>query len=148
MQHPGKAAIAGVPSPPLPLVDLPTGGPEAKTSLQVEQELKSRRGRPLSRIRDEQLQGANDSRGEVAWGSGSKSSEGADLAEQETDQESMYQRATSSTQRPATETLTRAPHQHVWYSLGGSVWRHCMSSVRSGHLVPYLLPPNRETRCI
>ena len=110
MQHPGKAAIAGVPSPPLPLVDLPTGSPEAKASLQVEQELKSRRGRPLSRIRDEQLQGANDSRGEVAWGSGSKSSEGADLAEQETDQESMYQRATSSTQRQATETLTRAPH--------------------------------------
>ena len=68
MQHPGKAAIAGVPSPPLPLVDLPTGSPEAKASLQVEQELKSRRGRPLSRIRDEQLQGANDSRGEVAWG--------------------------------------------------------------------------------
>ena len=110
MQHPGKAAIAGVPNPPLPLVDLPTGSPEAKASLQVEQELKSRRGRPLSRIRDEQPQGANDSRGEVAWGSGSKSSEGADLAEQETDQESMYQRATSSTQRQATETLTRAPH--------------------------------------
>ena len=44
MQHPGKAAIAGVPN---------------------QQELKSRRGRPLSRIRDEQLQGANDSRGEV-----------------------------------------------------------------------------------
>ena len=65
MQHPGKAAIAGAPSPPLPLVDLPTGSPEAKASLQVEQELKSRRGRPLSRIRDEQLQGANDSRGEV-----------------------------------------------------------------------------------
>jgi hypothetical protein len=75
MQHPGKAAIAGVPSPPLPLVDLPTGSPEAKASLQVEQELKSRRGRPLSRIRDEQPQGANDSRGEVAWGSGSKYSE-------------------------------------------------------------------------
>ena len=87
MQHPGKAAIAGVPSPPLPLVDLPTGSPEAKTSLQVEREEKSRRGRPLPRIRDQELRGANDSRGEVAWDSDSKSSGGTNLAEQETDQE-------------------------------------------------------------
>ena len=91
MQHPGKAASAEDPNLTPPLVDPPTGGPEATTSLQVEQELKSRRGRPLSRIRDEQLQGANDSRGEVAWGSGSKSSEGAGLADEETDQESMQQ---------------------------------------------------------
>ena len=108
MQHPGKAAIAGVPSPPLPLVDLPTGSPEAKASLQVEQELKSRRGRPLSRIRDEQPQGANDSRGEVAWGSGSKSSDAKKQREEmgiEIDPESSSTiDYVSSTTDPATAT--------------------------------------------
>ena len=110
MQHLRKAATAEVINLPQPRVDPPTGGPEAQTSLQVEQEQKSRRGRPLSRIRDEKPPGASDSRGEVAWNTDSRSSDDAGLGDEETLQESMQQRAASSIQGRATATLPTAPH--------------------------------------